>query len=56
MPKKRGKYTHEPTKMHVKAKGKTFKLTVFLPEEAVLQIYPQLKRFYEQSKRRAAQK
>jgi hypothetical protein len=40
MPKKRGKYTHETTKMHVKAKGQTFKLTLFLPEETVLRFIP----------------
>jgi hypothetical protein len=55
MAKKRGRYTQTEVKMHVKAKGKkrpTLKLTLFLPEDVVAKIYPQIKRFVEASKKR----
>jgi len=50
--KRRGRYANEPTKMHVKARGKTFKLTLFLPEEVVIKVFPQMKRFYIAAKER----
>jgi hypothetical protein len=62
MTKKRGpygKYAHE-VKVYLKSKGKkapTLKLTLFLPEEVVRKISPQIERFMEASnKRRSAAK
>jgi hypothetical protein len=43
MAKKRGRYPEEKTKMHVKIRGKSFKLTLFLPEEVVRKIFPQMR-------------
>jgi hypothetical protein len=53
--KKRGRYAQERMKVHVKARGKkapTLKLTLFLPEEVVNKIFPQMKRFVKASKER----
>jgi hypothetical protein len=55
MAKKRGRYTQTEMKMHVKAKGKkapTLKLTLFLPEDVVHKILPQINRFLQASKKR----
>jgi hypothetical protein len=55
MAKKRGRYAQEEMKLHVKSKGKkvpTLKLTLFLPEEVVRKIFPQMKRFMEASNKR----
>jgi hypothetical protein len=54
MVKKHGKFTQpekteEQIKLHVKAQGKTIRVTFILPEEVVRKIFPQMKRFYEAS-------
>jgi len=57
MTKKHGRYTQTKMKMHVKAKGKkapTLKLTLFLPEDVVHEIFPQINRFVQASKKRSS--
>jgi hypothetical protein len=58
MAKKRGRYAHGTT-VHIKSKGKkspTLKLTLYLPEDVVRKIYPQIKRFMDGVKSRSATK
>jgi hypothetical protein len=56
MAKKRGRYARGAT-VHVKSKGKKspmLKLTLYLPEDVVHKIFPQIKRFIDASKSRSA--